>query len=63
MSISLPCPRCDKVITAEDEDDLVAQVQDHVARDHDDHGLPKVLPRKHILARLRRHRDDGPKGH
>jgi hypothetical protein len=59
MTISVPCPRCDKVITATDEDDLVVQVQDHVGRDHD---LPKVLPRKHILARLRRHREQGPKG-
>jgi len=60
MTISVPCPRCDTVITAEDEDDLVAQVQDHVARDHD---MPRVLPRKHILARLRRHREQGVKGH
>jgi hypothetical protein len=47
------------VITAENEDDLVTQVQDHAARDHD---LPRVLPRKHILARLRRHREQGPEG-
>jgi hypothetical protein len=58
MTISVPCPRCEKVITAEDDDDLVAQVQDHVARDHD---LPRVLPRKHILARLGRLHDQKPK--
>ncbi len=60
MSLTLPCPRCDKVITAEDEDDLVVRVQAHVARDHD---LPRILPRKHILARLRRAHDEGDRRH
>ncbi len=50
MSLTVNCPRCNAVIDAEDEDDLVAKVQTHV---RDDHGLEHTLPRKHILARLR----------
>lgn len=53
MSLTMPCPRCDAVIDAEDEDDLVAKVQRHVRED----GLDHTLPAKHILARLRR---EGP---
>jgi predicted small metal-binding protein len=48
--MTLNCPRFDAVIDAEDEDDLVAKVQDHV---REDHGLDHTMPRKHILARLR----------
>lgn len=55
MSLTVNCPRCDAVIDAEDEDDLVAKVQAHV---RDDHGLEHTLPRKHILARLRRITED-----
>ena len=51
MSMTLPCPRCDAVIEAEDEDDLVTTVQTHV---REDHGLGHTMPAKHILARLRR---------
>ncbi len=51
MTIRATCPRCDTVITAEDEDDLVAKVQTHA---HDYHKLSHVLPRKHILTLLRR---------
>ena len=51
MTMTLTCPRCDTIIDAEDEDDLVAKVQAHV---RDDHDLEHTLPRKHILARLRR---------
>lgn len=51
MPMTLNCPRCDFVLTAEDEDDLVAKVQTHV---REDHGLEHTLPRKHIVARLRR---------
>jgi hypothetical protein len=49
MTLILTCTRCDAVITADDEDDLVAKVQTHV---RDDHGLTHALSRKHILARL-----------
>ena len=55
MSLTIACPRCPSVIDAENEDDLVAKVQQHV---RDDHGLDHTLPAKHILARLRR---DGPR--
>ena len=55
MTITMPCPRCDAVIDAADEDDLVAKVQQHV---REDHGLDHTIPAKHILARLRR---DGPR--
>lgn len=59
MSLTMSCPRCEAVIDAEDEDDLVAKVRQHV---RDDHGLAHTLPAKHILARLRRdaprHDDD-----
>jgi hypothetical protein len=51
MTMTLNCPRCDAVIDAEDENDLVAKVQAHVRADHD---LEHTLPAKHILARLRR---------
>lgn len=51
MMMTLNCQRCDAVIDAEDEDDLVAKVQDHV---REDHGLDHTMPRKHILARLRK---------
>lgn len=49
MTISLPCKRCDAVITADDEDQLVAKVQKHAATDH---GLSHPLSREHILAHL-----------
>jgi predicted small metal-binding protein len=50
MTMTLKCPRCNAVIAAEDEDDLVVKVQTHV---REDHGLEHTLPSKHILARLR----------
>ncbi|MGI8411790.1 MAG: DUF1059 domain-containing protein [Solirubrobacteraceae bacterium] len=50
MTLIINCPRCDKTITADDEEDLVAKVQAHVRKDH---GFPHTLPRKHILGRLR----------
>jgi hypothetical protein len=51
----LHAEHCDLVVEADDEDDLVAKVQQHV---REDHGLHPTLPAKHILARLRR---DGPR--
>lgn len=48
--MTFKCPRCETMIDAEDEDDLVLRVQAHV---RDAHHLPHTLPRKHILARLR----------
>jgi len=55
MTISMTCQRCDAVITADDEDDLVAKVQAHARGDH---GLAHILPRKHILAHLHRQEAD-----
>lgn len=49
MTISLPCQTCGAVITADDEDALVAQVQIHV---RDDHNGVHALSREHILAHL-----------
>lgn len=51
MPMTVSFPRCELVIEARDEDDLVAKVQQHV---RDDHGLDHALPRKHILANLAR---------
>ncbi len=55
MTITMQCPRCEAVIDAVDEEDLVAEVQKHV---REDHGLDHTLPAEHILARLRR---EGPR--
>ncbi len=55
MPLTINCPRCDIPITAQDEDDLVQRVQVHVRADH---GSAHTLPRKHILARLRRVTED-----
>ena len=51
MSITASCPRCDQTITATDEDDLVRRVQAHARTDH---GMTRELPRKHVLALLRK---------
>jgi Protein of unknown function (DUF1059) len=52
MTVSVTCKRCDELITAEDEDELVAQVEAH-ARDHGAHGA-HVPSRERILAHLLR---------
>jgi predicted small metal-binding protein len=49
MALSLTCPRCEAVITADDEDELVAKVQAHA---HDDHDGVHSLSRERILAHL-----------
>jgi predicted small metal-binding protein len=51
VTVTLTCPRCEAVIEADNEDDLVAKVQTHA---REDHSLEHTLPRKHILSRLRR---------
>ena len=43
MTITMSCPRCDAVIDAADEDDLVAKVQQHV---REDHGLDHIAKRR-----------------
>jgi predicted small metal-binding protein len=49
MTASLTCPRCNAVVTAHDEDELVAHVQAHV---RDAHNAAHSPSREHILARL-----------
>lgn len=56
MLFSLTCPRCDAVITADDEEELVARVQAHV---RDDHNAAHSPSQKHILARLHRQHSKG----
>jgi hypothetical protein len=52
MTVTITCKHCNTVITADDDDDLVVQVQAHVAGHP---GEPaSALTRDHILARLRR---------
>jgi hypothetical protein len=53
MTISITCKRCKELITAEDEDDLMAQVQDH-ARDHGGARGTHLPSREHVLAHLRK---------
>lgn len=50
MTVSLGCRHCGEEIIADDEDELVIQVQIH-ARSHD--GGPE-LSREHVLSRLHR---------
>lgn len=59
MTISTVCRRCREPITADDEDDLVGQVQAH-ARDHGGAHGTHIPTRKHILAHL--HRPGGEQG-
>jgi hypothetical protein len=51
MAISITCKRCKEPITAEDEDDLVAQVEAH-ARDHGGAHGAHVPSRERILTHL-----------
>jgi hypothetical protein len=55
MTVSVTCTRCHELITAKDEDQLVAQVQAH-ARDHGGAHGAHVPTRERILAHL--HRQD-----
>jgi hypothetical protein len=50
MTFNLTCKHCRIVISADTEDDLVIQVQQH-ARGHD---RPQELTREHILSRVSR---------
>lgn len=50
-TLTANCPRCGFELHAADEDELVALVQEHV---REDHGFERELPRKHILAYLRK---------
>lgn len=59
MTISMPCKRCREMIVAEDEDDLVRQVEEH-ARDHGGARGKHVPSREHILAHFHRGSDKKP---
>ena len=53
MAITASCPRCGYRLEAANEDELVSAVRQHVRNDH---GLDHELPRKHVLAMLRKQR-------
>jgi hypothetical protein len=59
MTISTTCKRCRELIVAEDEDDLVTQIQAH-ARDHGAARGKHVPSRDHILAHHRRPDSEKP---
>jgi hypothetical protein len=50
MTLSLTCKHCGELIFAEDEDQLVENVQTHAAT----HGDKPPLSRHHILSRFHR---------
>jgi hypothetical protein len=54
MTLSLTCKRCKQEITGTGEDELVANVQDHVAGHGHEHERAHDVSREHILRRLRR---------
>ena len=56
MAIVVPCRRCGTEITADDEDELVARVQDHI---RDVHGSPHIPPRAHLLAHAEERAEPG----
>jgi hypothetical protein len=58
MTMTTICKRCREPIIAEDEDDLVAQVQAH-ARDHGGARGTHFPTREHILSHLPRRNKDG----
>jgi hypothetical protein len=59
MTVSVTCKRCKELITAPDEDDLLAQVEAH-ARDHGGARGKHIPSRERILGHLRKR--DGKSG-
>jgi hypothetical protein len=53
MTVSVTCKRCHELITAEDEDELVAQVEAH-ARDHGGARSQHISTRERVLTHLGR---------
>jgi hypothetical protein len=49
MTLTLTCKGCDKPITADNEQEMVAALQAHIVRDHNGAHSPT---REQILARL-----------
>ena len=56
MTLTITCTRCREPITAEDEDDLIAQVETH-ARDHVGAHGTHMPSRQRILAHLKKAHD------
>lgn len=54
MVLSLTCKRCQQEITGTDEDDLVTNIQAHVAGHSQEHQRAHHVSREHVLRRLRR---------
>jgi len=54
MTLRLTCQNCKKELTGDDEDELVASVQEHVAGHSQEHGVSHTPSREHILHRLHR---------
>jgi hypothetical protein len=54
MVLSVTCKRCDQEITGTGEDELVANVQEHVDGHSREHGRDHHVSRAHVLRRLRR---------
>lgn len=52
MPLTMPCKRCRELIVAQDEEDLMRQVQEH-ARDHGGAHGTHVPSRERILSHLR----------
>ena len=52
MTVSVTCRRCKELITGQDEDDLLAQVEAH-ARDHGGAHGKHIPSRERILGHLR----------
>jgi predicted small metal-binding protein len=59
MTLSTVCKRCKNPITADTEDDLVAQVQAH-ARDHGGARATHIPDREQILTHLHRDAESRP---
>jgi hypothetical protein len=57
MTITITCKRCKEPIIAEDEDDLVAQVEAH-ARDHGGAHGTHIPTRERILGHLKHRRPE-----
>lgn len=54
MALRLSCNQCKQDITGTTEDELVANVQDHVAGHSSTHQRAHPVSREHVLRRLRR---------
>jgi hypothetical protein len=60
VSVSLTCRHCNEEMSAEDEEQLVAIVQQHVGGHAAEHGRAHTVSREDVLARLRLQRRRDP---